>query len=88
MSKKEEQSEAYIKPIILDRNKHLNDNNWNKTNMNEYYITDKDFKEGINLWLQNVSNNPQIPEIIKNSWIELGVVTNQEALYNTPEIIE
>lgn len=28
MSNKEEQSKAYIKPTILDRNKNLNDNNW------------------------------------------------------------
>ena len=28
MSSKEEKAKAYIKPIILDRNKNLNDNNW------------------------------------------------------------
>lgn len=28
MSKKEEQSNNYMKPIILDRNKHLDDSNW------------------------------------------------------------
>ncbi len=28
MSKKEEQSKAYIKPIILYRNNHLEDDNW------------------------------------------------------------
>lgn len=53
----------------------------------KFVIADNDFREFVSAWQNNVSNNPQIPKEIKDSWLILGVETNQEALYNTVEMI-
>lgn len=67
MSKKEEQSEAYIKPIILDRNKNLNDNNW-KRGLDYLDFTGEEFQCAFEAgWDAAIENQSKSFKWIKNS---------------------